>query len=124
MTHNVSPLTTDGDRRSRMTDRLRLQIDLRDPGLMDQLKEQAAQSDQSVTTLVNDALDRFLAQPSVFSNHPAENLGLMFEYFESLPMDQIHQLAQTSHRQPDQMLIHLLMKGLKAYTAVDDNHRD
>lgn len=124
MTHNVSPLTTDGDRRSGMTDRLRLQVDLRDPGVMNQLKEQAAQSAQSVTTLVNDALDQFLAQPSVFSNHPTENLGLMFEYFEALPMDQIHQLAQTSHRPPDQMLIHLLMKGLKAYTAVDDNHRD
>lgn len=125
MTHKLSPLTPAGDGLYPIaTERQRLQIDLRDPRLMPKLKDQAAASNQSLTTLVNNVLEHFLTQPTVFSSHLVENLELMFELFESMPMERIRQLAQVSHRSPNQMLIHLLMKGLTAYSTLDGADQD
>ena len=101
-----------------------MQIDLRDPSLIDTLKGQAATSDQSLKALVNNTLERFVALPPIFSEQPVENLDRMVSFFETLPMAQIYQLAENSHRSPDQMLIHLIMKGLTAYTALDAVDRD
>lgn len=106
------------------TDRPRLHIDLRDPGLVSKLKAQAAESDRTLKALVNDVLERFLAQPLVFSDQLVENLDSMFRLFDTLPMDQVRQLAQNSHRSPDQMVLHLLMKGLAVYTSLDEIERD
>lgn len=124
MTNRIGVQDTSEALCSVSTDRPRLQIDLRDPSLMDRLKDQAAASDQSLKTLVNDTLERFVALPPIFSEQPVENLARMVGFFETLPMSQIYQLAQNSHRSPDQMLIHLVMKGLTAYTALDAVDRD
>jgi hypothetical protein len=88
------------------------------------LKGQAAESDRTLKALVNDVLERFLAQPIVFSDQLVDNLDSMFTLFEALPMHQVRQLAQNSHRSPDQMVLHLLMKGLAVYTSLDEIERD
>ena len=126
MTAQSSPsnLTQSDSASSNSTDRTRLHIDLRDPSLMPQLKRQASHSEQTLKALVNDVLERFLAQPTVFSDDFINNLDRMFSMFESLPMDQIYQLAETSHRSPDQMLLHLLMKGLTVYSSLEELERD
>ena len=91
---------------------------------MSKLKDQASHSDQTLKALVNDVLERFLAQPTIFSDDLVDNLDRMFSLFESLPMDQICQLAETSHRLPDQMLLHLLIKGLTVYSSLEELERD
>ena len=117
-------LTNPESASSLSTDRPRLHIDLRDPNLVSKLKNQAAESDRTLKALVNDVLERFLDQPSVFSDQLVDNLDHMFSLFEALPMNQIYQLAQTSHRSPDQMVLHLLVKGLAVYTSLDEIERD
>lgn len=126
MTEQSSPsnLTQSDSASSSSNDRTRLHIDLRDPSLMSKLKDQASHSEQTLKALVNDVLERFLAQPTVFSEDLIDNLDRMFSLFESLPMDQIYQLAESSHRLPDQMLLHLLIKGLTVYSSLEELERD
>ncbi|MEM6255057.1 MAG: hypothetical protein AAF821_19245 [Cyanobacteria bacterium P01_D01_bin.156] len=107
-----------------LPERPRLYVDLRDADMLLSLKEQASRSGNTLRDYVNDALEHLLSQPPVFSVQLVENLERMNSVFKSLPMDQIDQLAQSSHRSPDQMLIHLLMKGIAAYTALNDADRD
>lgn len=124
MTKPINSLDSSNPASAPSSDRPRLHIDLRDPSLVPKLKKEAASSDRTLKTLVNDVLERFLVQPSVFSERLVDNIDHMFSLFEALPMEQIYQLAQTSHRSPDQMVLHLLMKGLAVYTSLDEVERD
>ena len=126
MTNNSTPLNlTDSDDSYALSpERPRLYVDLRDPDLPLKLKEQAAHSDRTLKAYVNDALERFVSQPLVFSDHLVDNFDSLVSFFDALPMEQVRQLAEASHRPPSQMLVHLLMKGLKAYTALEDGDRD
>ncbi|MEO0868376.1 MAG: hypothetical protein AAFY17_07995 [Cyanobacteria bacterium J06642_11] len=124
MTKSINSLDSSNPASVPSSDRPRLHIDLRDPSLVTQLKAQAAASDRTLKALVNDVLERFLVQPSVFSDQLVDNLDQLFALLDALPMEQIYQLAHTSHRSPDQMVLHLLMKGLAVYTALDEIDRD
>lgn len=109
---------------SRSPERPRLCVDLRDPLLTSRLKAQASASNQTLKTIVNDALERFLEQPPVFSERLVENLDLIFAVLQALPMDRIEQLATDSHRSLDQMIIHLVAKGIAVYEDMDKTDPD
>ncbi|MEO0373720.1 MAG: hypothetical protein AAF329_03630 [Cyanobacteria bacterium P01_A01_bin.17] len=109
---------------SRPSERPRLSVDLRDPSLTAKLKAQASASNQKLKGFVNDALERFLEQPTVFSDQLVENLDLIFAVLQALPMDRIEQLAAESHRSLDQMIILLVAKGIAVYEDMDKTDPD
>ena len=95
----------------------RLNLKIRDEGTARKLQHQAGAARLSKTALVNELLELLFSKPAIFRDGALENLLAMHQFFGGLPLEQIQNLAARSHRSPEQMLIHLVMKGLTAYEA-------
>jgi hypothetical protein len=102
----------------------RLHVEFRDLSTANELERQAMALNVTKKALINDLLELLFSKPNIFSELLIKDIAAMLAVFKQLPMEQICHLAETSHRTKEQMVVHLIIKGISVYESLRDSDPD